>query len=153
MKDRQDDLEWFGTQAAFHPEIAAEILETVKNGFSLRAAAGFAGIPYRIAGQWVDNHATFGYDLELALAQRVYRLESEILNTEDPVRGKVLMQALRRAAPEVWADPREVPPQDRQLPQLITLNVVEATPRSLPLALQRQNEDIPPNAPGSDRVN
>jgi hypothetical protein len=91
--------------------------------------------------------------VELALAQRVYRLESEILNTEDPVRGKVLMQALRRAAPEVWADPREVPADQRSLPQMITMTVVEANPRQLPMALQRAGEDIEPNAPGSERVN
>jgi len=153
MQDRRNELEWVGTSAIYNADIAQIVLDTVKDGFSLRASAGKAGIPYRVAAQWVDNHPTFGYDVELAMAQRVYRLEADVLTTEDPVRSKVLMQALRRAAPEVWADPKETPPDARTMPQMITMTVIEPIPRQLPASLSRQNEDIPANAPSSERVN
>jgi len=137
-------LEYIGDQGLFSQKHADFILSLAKMGYSLRACAGAASIPYRVVAQWVDLSPPFRIAVEIAMAQRVFHLEHRLLSTEDPTQGKILMQALRRSAPEVWADPKEAPPDVTQIPQAITLTVIQPEPRALPGA---EPPVIEPNAP------
>lgn len=138
-------LEYIGDKGLFSQLHANFILILAKQGYSLRACAGAACIPYRVVAQWVDLNPAFRVQVEIAMAQRVFHLEHRLLNTEDPTQGKILMQALRRAAPEVWADPKEAPPDVANIPTAITLTVVNAEPRALPGAVEQSAPE--PNAP------
>lgn len=144
-------LEYIGSQALFSPVHADAILRKAKEGYSLRACAGFVSIPYRAVAQWVDMVPAFREAVEIAMAERVYFLEDRLLNTEDPTQGKILMQALRRSAPEVWADPKEAPPDPTSVPTAITMTVIHAEPRALPNSVADGAPE--PNAPSSGRVN
>ena len=139
-------LEYIGEQGLYSPPHADFIVKLAKEGYSLRACAGAASIPYRVVAQWVDLVPAFRIAVEIAMAQRVFRLEHRLLNTEDPTQGKILMQALRRSAPEVWADPKESPPDSTQIPTAITLTVVSPAPRQLPTAVENA-APVEPNAP------
>lgn len=139
-------LEYIGEQGLFNQIHADFIISLASQGFSLRACAGAASIPYRVVAQWVDMVPAFRIQVEIAMARRVFQLESRLLGTEDPTQGKILMQALRRSAPEVWADPKESPPDAASQPTSIQLTIIEATPRTLPGAVENAAPIIP-NAP------
>ena len=143
-------LEYIGEQALFSSAHAECIIELASKGYSLRACAGAVSIPYRCVGQWIDQVPAFRIRVEIAMARRVFQLEHRLLSTEDPTQSKVLMQALRRAAPEVWADPKESPPDSASVPTAITLTVISPEPRALPGHVEARAPEGPaPNAPST----
>jgi hypothetical protein len=103
------------------------VAECIAAGHSLRAAAGFIGIPYSNLLNWIALDSNFAIQIDTASARRVYTLETD-LKTTDPVTAKVALTALRRAAPEAWDDPR-ITPHDNPLPTRIEQEVIYPSPR------------------------
>lgn len=124
-----------GHYADPHPPAMLMVLELIASGHSLRASAGFIGIPYSNLLNWIAIDTNFAFRIDAAAARRVYTLESTTLATTDPVQAKVTLQALRRAAPEAWDDPR-ITPHDNPLPTRIEQEIVypplRDTPRLIP---------------------
>lgn len=144
---REFEYEWQNGYALFNMEAAEAAVEAITNGHSLRAASGRIGIPYGSIMRWLVTSEDFAKMLDIASAERVFFLEKLLLSTRDVVKYKVLMGALRRAAPESWDDPRTTPHIDGPgLPQAITITLVEPVPRAGPPAPVIY-------APGSEAVN
>jgi hypothetical protein len=140
---REFEYEWNQGYAMFNRTAAEAAVEAITNGHSLRAAAGRIGIPYGSIMRWLVTETDFAKMIDIASAQRVFHLEKLLLGTKDVVKYKVLMGALRRAAPEAWEETRVLPSAEaEQLPQTITVNIIR--PLAPPPA---------PNIEGSDAIN
>ena len=121
---------WTQGYAEFHYEAAVIACEFMAQGHSPRGAAGAIGIPYSSLMRWLA-HTEFAHMVDVAAAKRVFNLEQLLLNTKDVVKYKVLMSALRRAAPEAWEETRVLPSdQNKKLPTNINVTVVSAPSRS-----------------------
>ena len=124
------DYIWVNGYAEFHYEAAQHACEFMAQGHSPRGAAGAIGIPYSSLMRWLA-HTEFAHMVDIAAAKRVFNLEQLLLQTKDVVKYKVLMAALRRAAPEAWEETRILPSdQTKKLPQNINVTVVAAPQRS-----------------------
>lgn len=126
----QFEYTWNQGHAEFHYEAAQIACEYMAYGHSPRGAAGAIGIPYSSLMRWLV-HTEFAHMVDIAAAKRVFNLEQMLLQTKDVVKYKVLMSALRRAAPEAWEETRVLPSdQTKKLPQNINVTVVTAPARS-----------------------
>lgn len=121
---------WNQGYAEFHYEAAVVACEFMAQGHSPRGAAGSIGIPYSSLMRWLA-HTEFAHMVDVAAAKRVFNLEQLLLQTKDVVKYKVLMSALRRAAPEAWEETRILPSdQNKKLPTNINVTVISAPSRS-----------------------
>jgi hypothetical protein len=124
------DYVWNQGYAEFHYEAATVACEFMAQGHSPRGAAGAIGIPYSSLMRWLV-HSEFAHMVDVAAARRVFTLEQLLLQTRDVVKYKVLMAALRRAAPEAWEETRILPSdQNKKLPTNINVTVIQAPARS-----------------------
>ena len=136
---RHFDYIWKQGYAEFHYEAAQVACEMMAAGHSPRGAAGAIGIPYSSLMRWLA-HTEFAHMVDVAAAKRVFNLEQLLLQTKDVVKYKVLMSALRRAAPEAWEETRVLPSdQAKKLPTQINVTVV-ATPANAPTIDMSNNE-------------
>jgi len=125
------DYRWNGPYAEFHMAAAEAACQMIRQGHSIRGAAGGIGLPYWSIVRWLNN-SMFAHMVDVASAERVFTLEAMLLHTKDLIKYKVLMSALKRSAPEAWEETRVLPSdQAKQLPQQITTTVVEAVERSM----------------------
>lgn len=135
----QFDYVWREGFADFHYEAAQVACEMMAQGHSPRGAAGSIGIPYSSLMRWLA-HTEFAHMVDVAAAKRVFNLEQLLLQTKDVVKYKVLMGALRRAAPEAWEETRILPSdQGKKLPTQINVTVV-AAPTNAPVIDMSNNE-------------
>lgn len=126
---RPYDYQWLNGHALYSPAEAEEAAEHIANGHSLRAAAGAIHLPFASIMRWLAEIPDFARRIDIAAARRVFELEKRVLVTKDGVKAKVLLLALRRAAPEAWDDPRTSPHDEgNQLPQTVVIQVI-ASPK------------------------
>lgn len=117
---------WKDGYAVYDPVAAAALVEHLANGHSLRGASGAPDIqlPFASVLRWLATTPAFARMVDIAHARRVNELEARVLITNDAVQAKVLIQALRRAAPEAWDDTRNTPLNDStSLPQQIIITI------------------------------
>lgn len=155
--------------ALYHPQYASEAADHIANGHSPRAAAGAIRLDFESLERWMREIPDFTRQVKIAVARRVFELEKRLLMTRDGVRAKVLLAALRRAAPEAWDDPRTSPHDDgNRLPTVIETKIIAAPEReggrstaqggveshgaAPPTPADIVNTSIKPNAPGSEAL-
>jgi hypothetical protein len=80
----------------------------MSEGLSLTASAGVMGICRATIHRWIAAHPEFRDSVGRAKAKRVFRLETELLASENASVINARRFALVNAAPEEWREKRSV---------------------------------------------
>ena len=97
-----------GRPTDYTPELGERILDLMKGGLSLAAAAGECDVHRQRVYEWKDRHPEFADTINLAMVKRQAFLERRLLTSDvGPVVTSTIF-ALKNAGPEDWRDKREV---------------------------------------------
>jgi hypothetical protein len=80
----------------------------MSQGLSLTASAGAMGICRATIHRWIDAHPEFRDSVARAKAMRVFKLETELLSSENAAFINARRFALINAAPEEWREKQAV---------------------------------------------
>ena len=97
-----------GRPSRYTPEIGLTVEAIMRKGLSLTAAAGALGFARQTFHNWMVRHPEFLDAVNRGKAGRVYKLESDMLDTESGAVVNARRFALVNAAPEEWREKREV---------------------------------------------
>lgn len=96
-----------GRPTDFTPELGEQILELMKGGLSLAAAAADLNVHRQRVYEWVERHEEFADTVKLAQAKRQLFLERRLLSADaGPVVTSTIF-ALKNAGAEDWRDKQE----------------------------------------------
>ncbi len=84
-----------GRPSTYGPERCDEIINWMKAGYTMTAAAGAMGVSRVTLYRWSEAHPEFCYALGLAKGLYSFRWEAELLTTTDATRAKVCIAALK----------------------------------------------------------
>lgn len=88
--------------ANYSPEACDHVIALMKTGLSLTAAAGAMGVARSTLTEWIKAHPEFSRAVEIGKAQRVWALETKMLQSDSAALTKACLSALAKAAPDEW---------------------------------------------------
>ncbi|MBR1140430.1 MAG: IS630 transposase-related protein [Bradyrhizobium sp.] len=91
-----------GRPTSYTPEIGNVVYRFMSQGLSLTAAAGAMGIARATVHNWMKRYPEFLDSVERGQAARVYKLETDLLNTDQAQIVHARRFALVNAAPAEW---------------------------------------------------
>ena len=97
-----------GRPTDYTPDLGQRILDIMKEGLSLAAAAGECGIHRQRVYEWKDRHPEFAEMVNTGMVARQAVLERRLLSAEaGPIVTSTIF-ALKNAAAADWRDKQEI---------------------------------------------
>jgi len=97
-----------GRPSGYTEEACDVIIALMERGYSLTAAAGGMRITRSTLHNWMKQHPEFLEAVELGKSLRVYKLETDMLASENSAVVNARRFALVNAAPEEWREKQAV---------------------------------------------
>ena len=85
-------------------DVAAQVLELMRAGYSLSAAAGALGVWRQRIYEWAENDPELADTIRIGQAARTFKLEGDLLSAENGHTVTSRIFALKNSAPEEWRD-------------------------------------------------
>jgi hypothetical protein len=93
-----------GRPTEYRPEFGEQIIEKMREGLSLTAAAADLGFHRQRAYEWAERHPEFADAIRFGRGARVSFLEKEMLSSDVGPRVTARIFALKNADPEEWRE-------------------------------------------------
>lgn len=97
-----------GRPTDYRPEFGEQIIDKMRQGYSLTAAAASIGVHRQRVYEWEKRYASFADDIKLARALRLLKLEEDLLEAKSAPAVTSRIFALKNADRDEWGERQEV---------------------------------------------